>query len=219
VKRAGDVNARLRDIPAPGRIDSTVTARRAAIVEACIQELHNHGFSRMTVESVARRAGIDKRTLYDYIGRKEDLLLLVFAQYLPQVLDTVREARDASIDPADQLAGMLRAHTEILSGDPDFVLFLYRELHYLPRDDQESVLRLMDDIHLEYTRVFTILAKQRDDLPTSDAVLNASSALTMMDMIGLHRHHLSTRSPYEIAEHIYRTLLGECARRQPSTGP
>lgn len=204
----GDRRGRLRDIPAPGRIESTVVARRASIVEACIQELHDNGFPRMKVEAVARRAGIDKRTLYDYIGRKEDLLLLVFAHYLPHMLDTVRQARDSAVDPADQLAAMLKVHTEIVAQHPHFVLFLYRELRYLPREDHVNVLGLINDIHLEYTRVFAILAKQHDDLPTQDPVLNASSALTMIDMIGLHHHHLASQTAQQIADHIYRSLVG-----------
>jgi AcrR family transcriptional regulator len=201
-------DGRLRSIPAPGRMRATVESRRAQIVDACIEELHHNGFPRVKVESVARRAGIDKRTLYDYIGRKEDLLLLIYGHYLPQMLGAVRDARDRWIDPADQLFSMIATHTRIIVENPHFVLFFYRELRYLPTDDQRNVLAIINDIHLEYVRVFTLLETVIPDLPTRDAVLNASSALTMIDMIGLHRHHLASRSADEIAEHIFRALAG-----------
>jgi len=161
----------------------------------------------MKVDSVARRAGIDKRTLYDYVSSKEDLLLLVFAYYLPSMLEKVRRARDSAQDPKEQLASMLRVHSELLSANPHFVLFHYRELRHLPSDDQAAVYSLINDIHYEYERVFVILA-DREQLPTSDPVLNASSALTMLDMIGLHRFHLKTHSASDIANHIVRVLLG-----------
>lgn len=161
----------------------------------------------MKVESVARRAGIDKRTLYDYVSSKEDLLLLVFADYLPSMLGKIRQARDSEQDPKDQLASMLQVHSELLSNNPHFVLFHYRELRHLSSDDQAAVYSLINDIHHEYERVFIIL-ENREQLPTSDAVLNASSALTMLDMIGLHRFHLKTRTANEIANHIVRVLLG-----------
>lgn len=201
-------DGRLRAIPAPGRMRATVESRRARIVDACIEELHHNGFPRVKVESVARRAGIDKRTLYDYIERKEDLLLLIYAHYLPQMLAAVREAHDRWIDPHDQLFSMIEAHTGIIVDNPHFVLFFYRELRYLPADDQRNVLAIINDIHLEYTRVFTQLETIIPNLPTRDAVLNASSALTMIDMIGLHRHHLASRPADEIAKHIFRTLIG-----------
>jgi AcrR family transcriptional regulator len=201
-------DGRLRSIPAPGRMRATVESRRAQIVDACIEELHHNGFPRVKVESVARRAGIDKRTLYDYIGRKEDLLLLIYGHYLPQMLAAVRDARDRWIAPADQLFSMIATHTRIIVENPHFVLFFYRELRYLPADDQRNVLAIINDIHLEYVRVFTLLETVIPDLPTRDAVLNASSALTMIDMIGLHRHHLASRSADEIAEHIFRVLVG-----------
>lgn len=201
------ISDRLRSVPAPGRHKDTVKARRAGIVQACIEELREHGFPRMKVESVARRAGIDKRTLYDYIQRKEDLLLLVFRHYLPQILHEVREARDKEIDPAGQLAAMLRTHARIVSENPHFVLFLYRELPYLLKEDQGAVLAMINDIHLEYSRTFAVLSRSREDLPSDDAELNASSALAMIDMIGLYRPHVKGRDPDAIAEHIQRALL------------
>jgi AcrR family transcriptional regulator len=161
----------------------------------------------MKVESVARRAGIDKRTLYDYIQRKEDLLLLVFSHFLPRILYEVREARDEGTEPADQLAAMLRTHTRIVSENPYFVLFLYRELPYLHKDDQGAVHAMINDIHLEYSRIFGVLSRNRADLLSDDAELNASSALAMIDMIGLYRPHVKGRDPEVIADYILRALL------------
>ena len=198
---------RLRSVPAPGRHKETVEARRATIVDACIEELREHGFHRMKVESVARRVGIDKRTLYDYIQRKEDLLLLVFRHYLPRILHSVREARDTQTEPSDQLAAMLRIHTRIVSANPHFVLFLYRELPYLVKEDQGPVLAMINDIHLEYSRTLAVLARNGAGLPSDDAELNASSALVMIDMIGLYGPHVSERDPELIAEFILHALL------------
>jgi AcrR family transcriptional regulator len=201
------ISDRLRSVPAPGRNKDTVEVRRASIVEACIEELREHGFHRMKVESVARRAGIDKRTLYDYIQRKEDLLLLVFRHYLPRILHAVREARDEETQPALQLAAMLRTHTRIVSENPHFVLFLYRELPYLVKEDQGAVLAMINDIHLEYSRTLEALGRTGAVLHSDDAELNASSALAMIDMIGLYRPHVRSRDPETIADYIQNALM------------
>jgi AcrR family transcriptional regulator len=205
--RSDAISDRLRSVPAPGRNKDTVEARRASIVDACIEELREHGFHRMKVESVARRAGIDKRTLYDYIQRKEDLLLLVFRHYLPRILHAVREARDQEKEPADQFAAMLRTHTSIVSANPHFVLFLYRELPYLLKEDQTAVLAMINDIHLEYSRTLAALYRNGGGLPSDDAELNASSTLAMIDMIGLYRPHVKNQDPEMIADYIQHTLL------------
>jgi AcrR family transcriptional regulator len=212
VQKTDAISDRLRSIPAPGRNRDTVVARRATIVVACIEELREHGFPRMKVESVARRAGIDKRTLYDYIQRKEDLLLLVFRYYLPQILHEVREARDQKTDPMEQIAAMLRTHARIVTESPHFVLFLYRELPYLAKEDQAAVLAMINDIHLEYSRTFAMLARSEANLPSDDAELNASGALALIDMIGLYRPHLKGRESDAIAEFIEGALLRRTER-------
>lgn len=211
--RSNAISERLRSVPAPGRHKDTVDARRASIVDACIQELREHGFPRMKVESVARRAGIDKSTLYDYIQRKEDLLLLVFRHYLPRILHAVREARDATTEPADQLSAMLHTHTKIVAENPHFVLFLYRELPYLVKEDEGAVLAIINDIHLEYSRTLAAMTRTGSALRSADAELNASSALAMIDMIGLYRPHVKSREPEQIADYILHALLDEDDRQ------
>jgi AcrR family transcriptional regulator len=188
-----------------------VEQRRNIIVQATITELRENAFARIKVESVAKRAGLDKRTLYDYIGRKEDLLLLVFGHFLPPMLDAVRAARDIELEPLRQLRSMLSVHCEIITKNPHFVLFLYRELRYLPASDQQNVLGLINDIRSEYVRVFSIIDTVGHSLRTRDSALNASSALTMIDMIGLHRHALGERDSETVAAHIMRTLVGVTA--------
>lgn len=140
-----DSAGRLREVGSTkGRNPATVADRRQRIVEARIEELHANGFARVKVESVAARAGIDKKTLYDHIEKKEDLLLLVFGQYLPRLLGEIQPAKKTSDDPYHQLYAMLVVHTRIISESPHFVLFHYRELRYLDREDRRSVLTLVE---------------------------------------------------------------------------
>lgn len=199
---------RLRQVVSAKRSPATVADRRQRIVDACVEELHENGFPRIKVESVAARANIDKKTLYDYIEKKEDLLVLVFEQYLPKLLNDIREARQESEDCYEQLFRMLSTHTQIISDSPHFVLFLYREVRYLDRGDQQNVLALVNDIHHEYSSIFSKIQRHEMVSPLSDPILQASSALTLIDMIGLHRSTLGLRNPRDIAAHIYRSLTG-----------
>ena len=61
-----------RPIARPGGRSARV---RAAVIEALLGELAEHGLAGTTMEGVARRAGVNKTTLYRRWGSKEDLVL------------------------------------------------------------------------------------------------------------------------------------------------
>src|SRR3954452_1599782 len=48
---------------------------RAAVIEALVGELAEHGLGATTMEAVARRSGVNKTTLYRRWGSKEELVL------------------------------------------------------------------------------------------------------------------------------------------------
>jgi AcrR family transcriptional regulator len=48
---------------------------RAAVIEALLGELAEHGLAGTTMEGVARRAGVNKTTLYRRWGSREELVL------------------------------------------------------------------------------------------------------------------------------------------------
>ena len=48
---------------------------RAAVIEAALSELADRGYSALSLEGVARRAGVHKTTLYRRWGTREELVL------------------------------------------------------------------------------------------------------------------------------------------------
>jgi AcrR family transcriptional regulator len=48
---------------------------RAAVIDSLLGELSDHGFGDTTMEGIARRAGVNKTTLYRRWGSREHLLL------------------------------------------------------------------------------------------------------------------------------------------------
>ena len=76
-------------MPAPGRPRSE--ASRAAILDATVDLLEEHGWGGLTVERLASRAGVGKQTIYRWYGG--DLGKIVVEAYL--------EASDARLEPPD----------------------------------------------------------------------------------------------------------------------
>ena len=53
----------------------------AAITEAVLDELAEQGFSRLSMEAVAKRAGVGKSALYRRWASKQDMALAVIAEF------------------------------------------------------------------------------------------------------------------------------------------
>lgn len=84
------------DVPVPQRRPGGRSARvRAAAIAATLAELAESGYTSLSLDSVARRAGVHKTTLYRRWGTREDL-----------VLEAILDQVDAHVAVAD--TGVLR---------------------------------------------------------------------------------------------------------------
>ncbi len=90
---------------------------RRRIVDAAYESFWRSGFTRTSVDSIAARAGVTKRTLYSYFRSKDDLLAAVLLGYdelarkrLQRIGDRMPPDRDGMIDSFfSQLAGWASA--------------------------------------------------------------------------------------------------------------
>lgn len=80
-------------------------AKRAAILSAARDLFLSDGFDRTSVDAVSARAGVSKRTVYDYFGDKNSLLHAVVTDISDSLIATVRRTLDATLatvtTPAD----------------------------------------------------------------------------------------------------------------------
>src|SRR6478609_7645918 len=77
------------------------THKRAAILSAARDLFLAHGFDRSSVDAVAARAEVSKRTVYDYFGDKHTLLRAVVDSVGQSLVTTVRRTLDDTLpEPA-----------------------------------------------------------------------------------------------------------------------
>src|ERR1700733_14319625 len=92
--------------------------KRAAIVGAAVEEFLAAGYDATSMDRIAARASVSKRTVYNHFPSKE----VLFAAILHQLWDT-SQTRDAPVYSADQplraqLLDLLRRKLRFLSDDP-----------------------------------------------------------------------------------------------------
>ena len=92
-------------------------ATRQKIIDAAYELIWRAGFTRTSLDTIAARAGVTKRTLYSYFRSKDDLLAAVLSHYnelaaqrLKRIGDRMPTDRDGMIDSFfGQLAGWANA--------------------------------------------------------------------------------------------------------------
>ncbi|WP_337031647.1 TetR/AcrR family transcriptional regulator [Paenibacillus illinoisensis] len=65
--------------------------KRAKIIAAARDLFVSDGFDRSSVDAIAAKAGVSKRTVYDYYGDKQNLLLAVVEESSSAVLDMIEQ--------------------------------------------------------------------------------------------------------------------------------
>lgn len=90
--------------------------KRAAILSSARVLFLTEGFDRSSVDAVAARAGVSKRTVYDYFGDKQTLFEAVFDAVGQSLLATVRRTLD------DTLSGL----TDAAEVEPALITFATR---------------------------------------------------------------------------------------------
>ncbi|QIN77948.1 TetR family transcriptional regulator [Rubrobacter marinus] len=124
---------------------------RGRIVEAAVREFAEKGFAGARVESIGRRAGVNKQLLYHYFGGKEDLFREVVERKIEERLGRLEGS-------PDELGGLLEYHFEGLYEDLDWIRFLTWEAAergdepLLEEERRESIARQVGDLREKRAR-------------------------------------------------------------------
>ncbi len=98
--------------------------KRIAVLEAAQVLFLTEGYERTSVDAIAARAEVSKRTVYDHFGDKERIYASVLDRVVEQVLVTVRAAIEEELpEGCDLRAGLLSFARRVARDDPNFFLF------------------------------------------------------------------------------------------------
>jgi TetR/AcrR family transcriptional regulator of autoinduction and epiphytic fitness len=94
-------------------VDPRIERSREVILQAVLDELSAVGYGALTIESVARRAGVGKATIYRHWPDKIALIADAF-----KLLQRQRDPELVTGSPREQLARILRHVADVVSDSP-----------------------------------------------------------------------------------------------------
>ena len=169
------------------------TQKRAAILTAARELFLSDGFDRTSVDAVAARAGVSKRTVYDYFGDKQTLLQAVvdgvgqsLITTIGRILDDTLPEPTEAIDRADvRVTFAMRIATDML-GSAEYATLqrlVRTQFGHLPNGGENSMADAPDEALAERFAAFA--AAGLLDIP--DARLAADQFIALTFGVALNR--------------------------------
>jgi len=161
-------------------IRSTQTKRSDTalkIIVAARDVFSEQGFAGATVDEIARRAGVNKATLYYQIGDKETLYTAVIHEVLGAGADAIACDIENRTSPEEKLKAYIRNIASVVDGNPWMPPIMLREMAAGGKTLPEAVLR-------EMMRLFSILGGIIDEGVRQDLFIAATPPLVHLMIMG-----------------------------------
>jgi AcrR family transcriptional regulator len=157
-------------------------ARRDAVLAAAEAEFAANGFSRGSLNVIAREAGVAKGSLFQYFDDKVDL----FAHLCDRAVQRIGEAMSDQVDALDWSAGFFPACEQLLLAWVDYFVehpvdrTLSAAVFLEPDPTARAAARAIIDEHLLAFLQPIVVEAQRDGQLRADADLDAFLAMLLV---------------------------------------
>jgi TetR/AcrR family transcriptional regulator, transcriptional repressor for nem operon len=187
-----------------------------ALLEAALKAFWHNGFAATSMIDVAEATGVQRGSLYNAYGDKEQLFLLAYDRYSNRFLDSVREALSHP-DPVVALTTLFKQVVDNMSeGAPSRGCLTTKTAIELPlagKAIESRVRRLIEDFTALIRDALSTPAARRklscDPEIAADLVVTFTRGLAVMERAFRNPRHLE-----KMSEQFVRTLLPEARRRR-----
>jgi len=132
---------------------------RERIITACRDLSQVRGFHGVTIDELAARAGVSKRTIYRYFASKDEIIAATVDEFLVEMDRYVNEVIQTGMNPADMLTAIIRRLQEngrFITASPGFSDLQVRYPHLWKR---------IDDFRMGKVRFMLEVIRQRSNSP------------------------------------------------------
>lgn len=130
----------------PGHVGSVVTdaklveQRRSQILRAAVKLFSEKGYYVVTVQQIARKAGVSTGLIYQYFGDKDDILFLALQLVLETYENEIPPQLEGIEHPLERLCTALWAYCAIVDRLRDATVLAYRSTKSL-RPDRRHLIK------------------------------------------------------------------------------
>ncbi|HPQ43234.1 MAG TPA: TetR/AcrR family transcriptional regulator [Syntrophales bacterium] len=120
--------------------EALVLEKRRQIVKEVGKLFFKQGFDRTSMREISRATGVTIGNLYDYIGKKDDLLYLVHDYMIKGVYRALYETEKMEWRGLDEFRSTIRAFLGQSLEFKDEILLTYRQTWLLEKPERKSLL-------------------------------------------------------------------------------
>jgi AcrR family transcriptional regulator len=113
-------------------------ARRRRILDAGAALFEAKGFEGATTDEIAAEAQVTKRTLYRYVGSKEELLYEIHEDFMSDLVEEVSDLTTGS--PVTRFEAMVNAHIADLAAHLPYIKVFFEEIKHLSPGKREQLV-------------------------------------------------------------------------------
>ncbi|WP_274629504.1 TetR/AcrR family transcriptional regulator [Arvimicrobium flavum] len=114
----------------------------AAIREAALALIAQHGYEAMSMRQLAERVGVQAAALYRYFPTKEAMLFTLMREHMEDLLGTWQRTQPEASDPAARLRAFVQNHIGFHVEQRHSTHVSNMELRSLSRDNLSQILRM-----------------------------------------------------------------------------
>jgi AcrR family transcriptional regulator len=118
--------------------------RRAQLLNVARRVFGKGGFHQVSMDTVAKEAGVTKPILYDHFPSKKDLYMALLDGDLSSLHDRVKEALDSPIGNRERIRASFQAYFDFVDGHAEGFRLLMQESIGSERDFSERVAAVRD---------------------------------------------------------------------------
>ena len=120
----------------PEKTEEERQARRDELLDAAVEAIRRHG-PQVSMEDLARAAGVTKPILYRHFGHRDGLTAALATRFANGLQSTLLDAMGSGTDPRETLVKTIDAYLAFVERDPEVYRFLVRHLTANPDVDDE----------------------------------------------------------------------------------
>lgn len=160
--------------------------KRERILDKAIDEFAHHGYGPASLNTVVRRIGISKGSIFQYFNDKAGLFQAVFNHVLGRVIAPLRRLRDQSADQDlfTRLNLNLMAGIDLVHSRPNYFNLYLRIVHDADLPMRERMLESLADFAYRYLLAMFADGRERGELRAGlDLEMAALIAVSVLERI------------------------------------